>query len=361
MKHVDEYRDPKIVRELAQAIKAEAKRPMRFMELCGTHTMAIARHGLPALWPAGLEMVSGPGCPVCVTSAAEIDAAVGLASVDGLCVATFGDMIRVPGSGGSLAEARARGADVRVVYSALDAVKIAAEEPGRQVAFLGIGFETTAPTVAAAIMAAKAQGLDNFSILSCHKLLPPAMAALLAGPELGLDGFVCPGHVSTVIGAAPYQAAVDCGLACVITGFEPVDIMAGVLMLVRQVAGGQPKVEIQYARAVSPEGNPKAVELMLSVFQPVDSVWRGLGPIPNSGLALREEYADFDAMARFGLSLGQVDDPPGCRCGDVLRGLMKPPECALFGKACNPEKPVGPCMVSGEGSCAAWFRYRRED
>ena len=226
---------------------------------------------------------------------------------------------------------------------------------------MGIGFETTAPTVAAAILTARAQGLGNFSVLSCHKLLPPAMAALLAGPELGLDGFVCPGHVSTVIGAAPYQAAVERGLACVITGFEPADIMAGVLMLVRQVNSGQPKVEIQYARAVSPAGNPKAVQLMNTVFRPVDAVWRGLGPIPLSGLALRDEFREFDAMKRFGLSLGQVDDPPGCRCGEVLRGLIKPPDCVLFGKACNPEKPVGPCMVSGEGSCAAWFKYRRED
>lgn len=361
MKHVDEYRDPQMVRGLAEAINAEANRPMRFMELCGTHTMAIARHGLPSMLPDDLEFVSGPGCPVCVTSAAEIDAAVGLAGIDGLCVATFGDMIRVPGSGGSLAEARAKGADVRVVYSALDAVKLAAEELGRHVAFLGIGFETTAPTVAAAIMTAKAKGLHNFSVFSCHKLLPPALAALLSGPELGLDGFVCPGHVSTVIGAEPYQAAVEHGLACVITGFEPTDIMAGVLMLVRQVVSGQPKVEIQYTRAVSPAGNPKAVGMMHLVFRPVDSVWRGLGLIPQSGLTLRSEFAEFDAMRRFELKLGQVDDPPGCRCGDVLRGLIKPPDCVLFGKACNPEKPVGPCMVSGEGSCAAWFKYRRED
>jgi hydrogenase expression/formation protein HypD len=362
VKHAQEYRDPELVRGLARALAAESKTPARFMELCGTHTMAIARHGLAQLLPPTVELVSGPGCPVCVTATEEIDRAVKLCRQPGVVVATFGDMLRVPGSQGSLAAERAAGARVEIVYSPLDALDLARREPESQVAFLGIGFETTAPTVAAAMLAARAEGLANFSVLAAHKLLPPALVALLAGPELGLSGFLCPGHVTTVIGAAAYgPVAKRHGLACVVSGFEPADVMASLLMLVRQVEAGRPAVEIQYARAVSPEGNPQARELMARAFRPADAAWRGLGVIPASGLEPAPELAGLDARRRWDLEVPPAGDPPGCRCGDILRGLARPPQCRLFAAACTPTRPVGPCMVSQEGTCAAWFKYRRED
>ena len=362
MKHVDEYRDPRLTRELAAQIQRISRTPARFMELCGTHTMALARHGLHAMLPPTVAMISGPGCPVCVTATEEIDRAVKLARTPGVVVATFGDLVRVPGSQGSLANERAQGAAVEVVYSPLDAVALAAKRPEAQVVFLGIGFETTAPTVAAALMTAEQQGLGNFSVLSAHKLLPPALNALLSGPDLGLNGFLCPGHVTTVIGTACYEpVAHERGLPCVVAGFEPADVLAAILMLVKQVEAGESRVEIAYGRAVSPQGNPAAVGLMNRFFQAVDAPWRGLGLIPLSGLALRPEYADWDAAQRFDVSVPPAQDHPGCKCGEVLRGLLSPPECGLFAKVCTPSAPVGPCMVSAEGTCAAWYRYRREE
>ncbi len=361
MKHVDEFRDPDLTRAIAQAITQASRKPVRFMELCGTHTMAIARHGLTRMLPATVELVSGPGCPVCVTATEEIDRAVKLAGLENVTVATFGDLVRVPGSQATLAQRRAEGAQVKVVYSALDALELAAAEPTRQVVFLAIGFETTAPTVAAAVLMAQKRGLANFSVLAAHKLLPPALKALLSGPSLGLSGFLCPGHVTTVIGIEPYQAvAQEHGLACVVSGFEPVDVLGSILMLVRQVEEGRPRVDIQYARGVSPQGNPQAVALMNQVFTPEDAPWRGLGVIPLSGLGLRPEYARFDARRRFDLEVPPASDHPGCRCGDVLRGLVRPPDCKLFDKVCNPMNPLGPCMVSMEGTCAAWYKYRRD-
>jgi len=360
VKHVQEYRDPELTRSLAAAISRASRRPVRFMELCGTHTMAIARHGLVDMLPPTVELVSGPGCPVCVTATEEIDRAVKLARQPGVVVATFGDLVRVPGSRSSLARERAAGARVQVVYSALDALELAMAEPSREVVFLGIGFETTAPTVAAALEMARAKGVENFSLLAAHKLLPPAIDALLAGPELGLDGFLCPGHVTTVIGTDAYlPVAEEHGLACVVSGFEPADILASLLMLVRQVEEGRPRVEIQYRRAVSPQGNRRAQQLMARVFRPVDAAWRGLGVIPRSGLEPAPDYADWDARRRFDLEVPPAQDPPACRCGDVLRGLCRPPECKLFARACTPTSPVGPCMVSQEGTCAAYYKYRR--
>lgn len=361
MKYVEEFRDPELVGRLAEAINRKSTRPVRFMELCGTHTMAIARHGLTALLPSTVELVSGPGCPVCVTATEEIDRAVRLARTPGVTVATFGDLIRVPGSHSSLAKERAAGARVEVVYSPLDAIGLALADPARQVVFLGIGFETTAPTVAASLIMARNKGLKNFSVLVAHKLLPPALTALLSGPALGLAGFLCPGHVTTIIGTAAYEAvARDHGLACVVSGFEPADVMASILMLVNQVEEDRPGVEIQYGRAVSAGGNPQARELMDQVFTPVDAPWRGLGVIPHSGLDPAGEFAAFDARRRFDLEVPPALDHPGCRCGDVLRGLIKPPQCRLFAAACTPTEPVGPCMVSMEGTCAAWYKYRRE-
>jgi hydrogenase expression/formation protein HypD len=333
-----------------------------FMEVCGTHTMAIFRHGLRRVMPENLRLVSGPGCPVCVTPNGTIDRAIALCRIPGVVIATFGDMVRVPGSSSSLELEQTRGARVRVVYSPLDAVKMAEAQPGAQVVFLGVGFETTAPTVAAAILEARKRGLRNFSVLVAHKTMPQAMRALVASGDVALDGFLCPGHVSTIIGSEPYRfLAEEFGKACVIAGFEPLDIVEAIWMLVKQVKQGRPRVEIQYRRAVRPEGNPKALETLHRVFEPCDAEWRGLGWIPGSGLRLREEFREFDAEHRFPLEVEPPRQQAGCRCGDVLKGTVEPEACPLFAKVCTPETPVGPCMVSSEGTCAAVFRYGRSE
>jgi len=358
MKYADEYRDPTLARALVRQIRELATQPLRFMEICGTHTMAIFRHGIRSLLPRDLELLSGPGCPVCVTDTADIDRALTLAHLPGVTLTTFGDMMRVPGSRSSLQAERAQGADVRMVYSATDALRIARENPERLVVFLGIGFETTAPTVAATLKAAKAQGCGNFMVLSMHKLLPPAMEALVASGDLAIDGFLCPGHVTTIIGTAPYEPmARKYGIPCVVGGFEPLDILQAILMLARQVREGRSEVEIQYTRAVSPQGNPAARAVMEEVFAPCDAPWRGLGLIPGSGLSPRPPYEALDASRRFDLPLPRVEENPACRCPEVLRGKVRPPECPLFRKTCTPQNPVGPCMVSSEGTCAAYYKY----
>ena len=356
---VTAYRDGDIAKRLVEQLHAEAgDLHATFMEVCGTHTMAISRHGIRQLVPKGIRLISGPGCPVCVTPNAYLDYAVTLARLPNVTVATFGDMLRVPGSRSSLEREKARGADVRLVYSPRDAVAVARAEPEREVVFLGVGFETTAPTVAAAILEAKRSGVKNFSVLCAHKTMPQAMRALVADGRIGLDGFICPGHVSAIIGAEPYRfLAEEFGKACVITGFEPVDILQGLLMLVRQVRNRDPEVEIQYRRVVRPEGNPRARQVLERVFEPCDAEWRGLGWIPGSGLKIRPEFADYDAEVRFPLDLPPAEEPPGCRCGEVLQGLIRPDECPLFGTRCTPENPVGACMVSSEGTCAAYYRY----
>jgi len=358
MKYIDEYRDEAVATGLSEKIKIYSKRPVRLMEICGTHTMSIFRHGIRSLLPETIELVSGPGCPVCVTAMEDIDRSVKLARVPGMITATFGDMVRVPGTNSSLQAERAGGADVRMVYSTFDAVKIAKDHPDREVVFLGIGFETTAPTVAAAIKKAHQENLRNFSVLSAHKLLPPAMEALLSTGDLGIHGFICPGHVTTIIGTSAYELiASRYGIPCVVTGFEPVDILQAILMLVEQIESRQSRVEIQYTRGVSPQGNPGALRMMREVFQVCDSPWRGLGPIAGSGLAIRERFSTHDAKTRFDLKVPPATEPPGCRCADILRGVAKPPECKLFRKTCTPSHPVGPCMVSSEGTCAAYFKY----
>lgn len=360
MKYVEEYRDYAIAKGLAEKIRETVTRPMRFMEICGTHTVAIFRHGIRSLLPEAVDLVSGPGCPVCVTATEDIDRSIKLAGAPGVILTTFGDMLRVPGSTSSLQEEKAQGADVRMVYSTFDALKIAQENPERRVAFLGIGFETTAPTVAAAIRTAHDAGRSNFSVLSVHKLLPPAMEALLSSGDLGVDGFIAPGHVTTIIGTSPYErVAKHYGVPCVVTGFEPTDILEGILMLARQVEAREARVEIQYARGVSPQGNPGALRLMSEVFEPCDSPWRGLGMIPASGCRIREPFAVHDAASHFDLAVPPAREPPGCRCAAVLRGRARPVECPLFRKGCTPERPVGPCMVSSEGTCAAYFKYHQ--
>lgn len=342
----------------ALASRDEPGRPLRFMEICGTHTVAIFRAGLRELLPSWIGLISGPGCPVCVTANEDIDRIIWLARQPGVIIATFGDLIRVPGSHSSLQNERADGADVRIVYSTFDALQMARENPDRHVVFLGIGFETTAPTVAASVKQASREGLTNYSIFSAHKLLPPAMRALLNAEDLRLDGFLCPGHVSTIIGAASYESVASrYHIPCVVTGFEPLDILQGISMLVDQVSRGESTVQNQYLRAVNWEGNPVAMALIHEVFTPVDTTWRGLGPIALSGLRVRDTWAAYDASRRFSLPNIQVREHPGCKCGEVLRGVLTPPECALFRTACNPENPRGPCMVSSEGTCGAYYRY----
>jgi len=363
MKYQDEYRDRELVQGLAGRLRecaAGAGRTMTFMEVCGTHTMAIYQYGLRGLLPPEVRLISGPGCPVCVTPNTYLDRAIACCRLPDTIVATFGDMLRVPGSTSSLMEERARGADIRIVYSPLDAVKTAVANPDRRVVFLGVGFETTAPTIAGSILAARAAGLGNFLVLSAHKTMPTPMQALAADPELAIDGFICPAHVSTIIGADAYRPLAEgFGRPCVITGFEPADVLQGVLMLAGQVAKGESRVEIQYRRAVKPEGNRKAREILDQVFTPCDAEWRGLGTIPGSGLRIREEFAAFDVEQSLPLTVEPSCEPAGCRCGDVLKGKISPFDCPLFAGACTPESPVGACMVSTEGTCAAAYKYGR--
>lgn len=333
---------------------------VQLMEVCGTHTVALFRSGVKSLLPESVRMVSGPGCPVCVTSQGYIDAACALAEREQVTICTYGDMVRVPGRSGSLEQQRARGAEVVVVYSARDAVRFAERHPERQVIFLAVGFETTAPSTAAAVLDADRRGLDNFTIMSGHKLVIPAMQALLSAGDVPIDGFLCPGHVSVVIGAQAYRPIVEgFGKPCVIAGFEPNQMLMGIRRLIEQIVAGKPALDNVYEVAVTEQGNLAARECMDRVFEPQDVIWRAMGTIPGSGLALREPFRRFDALTRFGLSLDQDYDPPGCRCGEVIQGKVEPRECGLFGRQCTPSQPVGPCMVSSEGTCAAWYKYGR--
>ncbi len=359
VKYLSEFRDPAIATGLLKRIAAVSTKPVSFMEVCGTHTVAISRNGLRYAVSPNIRLLSGPGCPVCVTANSDIDRMIAITAKPGVIMATFGDMMKVPGSYSSLSEEKARGSDIRVVYSTLNALDIAAANPDKEVVFFGVGFETTTPTVAMSIIEAKNRNLKNYSVLSVHKLVPPAMKALLDLGEIKLDGFICPGHVSMVIGTKPYEfIARDYKIPCVITGFEPLDVLESVLMLTEMAEAGEARVENAYKRIVSEEGNPRAVETMNKVFQPGDGEWRGIGVIPGSGLDVRQEFADFDARRRFAdVEVPTVKEHKGCQCGLVLRGVIYPYECKLFGKACVPENPVGPCMVSSEGSCAAYYRY----
>jgi hydrogenase expression/formation protein HypD len=337
---------------------ARLDRPVRLMEVCGTHTMVAFRSGLRRLFPDGVSLISGPGCPVCVTPAGFIDAALEMGRTPGTVIATFGDVMRVPGSDSSLEEERARGLQVRVVYSPSDALELARQERTTNVVFLAIGFETTAPTVALTVQAAYEEGLDNYMVLAAHKTMPQAMEALLEGGEVQIDGFLCPGHVSVVAGAGMFAFLAErYRIPCVVAGFEPEDILQGIVMLLAQLEEGRSAVEIEYARAVSWEGNRLAQAVVGEVFEQCDSEWRGLGVIPGSGLNLRDKYAGVDAVRRLGVNVGSGRSPVGCRCGDVLRGSIAPPACPLFGRSCSPARPVGPCMVSSEGTCAAYARY----
>lgn len=352
------FKDPKLARGLIDSIGMLAPESATLMEVCGTHTVAIARNGIRNLMPAGTRLASGPGCPVCVTSNHDIDTVIALSRVPNVTIATFGDMMRVPGSTSSLLEEQAAGRSIEIVYSPLDALRLAHERPEREIVFVGVGFETTTPLVAMAIKRAQAEELENFSVIAAHKNMPGALETIINDPQLKLDALILPGHVSTIIGAEPYRfLAEKYGIPGVITGFEPVDVLQGIAMIMRQLYEGRAEIEIAYARGVMPEGNTVALAAIDEVFDTCPATWRGLGEIPGSGYRIRERFARFDASRRFDPDVEPTQEPKGCRCGDVLRGIMAPNECPLFRKVCTPENPVGPCMVSSEGSCAAYFRY----
>lgn len=352
------FKDPKLARGLIETIHRLAPEHATLMEVCGTHTVAIARNGIRDLMPEGLRLASGPGCPVCVTCNRDIDTVIALARIPNVTITTFGDMTRVPGSTSSLLAEQAAGRSVEIVYSPLDALAFAKAHPEREVVFVGVGFETTTPLVAMAIKRAKAMGLSNFTVFAAHKNMPGALELLVGDPTLELDALILPGHVSTIIGADPYRfLAEKYGIPGVITGFEPVDVLQGIAMLVRQLHEGRAEIEIAYARGVMPEGNPVALAAIDEVFETCTATWRGLGDIPGSGYRIRDEFANFDAVRRFEPDVEPTRDPKGCRCGDVLRARIAPNECPLFRTVCTPENPVGPCMVSSEGSCAAYYRY----
>ena len=358
MRFITEFRNSELAHGLISDISRKSKRKVRFMEFCGGHTVAIFKYGIRQALPPTVSMVSGPGCPVCVTATADIDKAIALAMIPGVIITSFGDMLRVPGSNSSLQQARASGADVRIIYSTLDALKIAQENPGKIVVFIGVGFETTAPTIAASVLQAKEQGIKNYRVLSLHKLCPPVIKTMLDAGDVKLDGLICPGHVSAVTGSSAWEfVARDYGIPCVVAGFEPTDILQCVDMLVSQVEKHEAKVEIAYKRGVTPEGNLQAQIIMQQVFEPCPSKWRGMGEVPDSGLKLRGKFTGFDAEVTFDIKTEPAIEPRGCLCGEILRGVKTPVDCRLFRKVCTPENPVGPCMVSSEGSCSAYYLY----
>jgi hydrogenase expression/formation protein HypD len=354
-------------RDLLGRINSWTGQTLTFMEVCGTHTMAAARSGIRTLLPSTIRLISGPGCPVCVTPVGYMDHCLALAATGKMSIATFGDLMRVPGSQreglqgppNDLTSARARGADIAIIYSLLDALDLARQRPQHQVVFLGVGFETTAPVLAAAILKAESEKLDNFSVLLAAKTIPEAMAQLASSEELKLDGFLCPGHVSVVLGEAVYLPLVEKHrMPCAIAGFEPTEMLTGICALIDQVASGVPRVDNCYPGAVRPDGNQKATVTLYRVFEPCDSTWRGLGEIPGSGLRIREAYGKFDAARKFDVDVPPPVEPEGCRCGEVLSGVLDPADCPLYRTACTPDRPQGACMVSQEGACAASYLYR---
>ena len=359
MKYIDEYRDKSLVLDLVRKIKSISKKEIALMEVCGGHTMSIQKFGIPSLLPSNIRLVSGPGCPVCVSSKKFIDQAIIYAKMNDVIITTFGDLIRVPGSSSSLEKEKACGADVRIVYSPLMAIEIAKQNPDKKIIFLGIGFETTSPTSAAAIANAYRDKVNNFFLFSSHKIMPPAMAALIDEGVL-INGYICPGHVSTITGSGIYEPIVkQFNLGCVISGFEPTDILQTIYMLVKQFEEGEAKVEIQYTRVVKPEGNIIAQKLLKDVFTLRKDWWRGLGIIPDSGMMVAEKYKMHDAEYMIPVDVPEPEEPKGCICGEILKGIKNPKECKLFGTACTPSDPIGACMVSSEGACQAFYKYNR--
>jgi hydrogenase expression/formation protein HypD len=361
MKYINEYRDKELIKRLADKIREIASRSYTFMEVCGGHTAAIHRFGIPSLLPDNIRLISGPGCPVCVTGTDFIDRAITYSAMYDFIIATFGDLVRVPGTFSSLEKEISSGSDIRIVFSGLEALNIARSNPQKKVIFLGIGFETTAPGTAVTVMEAQKAGIDNFFVLSAHKIMPPAMEAIM-NDDVQLDGFICPGHVAAITGSDYFRFIPEKHkLACVISGFEPSDILQSVLMLVNQVNNNSPVPEIQYKRVVTKEGNLIAREAMNEVFEPTNTSWRGLGLIRGSGLGLKDEFGNFDVERKIPVRVISGKENPACICGDILRGVRIPDDCSLFGSVCNPENPVGACMVSGEGACNSFYRYRLND
>ena len=360
MKYLDEFRDPALARTIITEIERSVTKPWTIMEICGGQTHSIIKNGIDQLLPSSITLIHGPGCPVCVTSLELIDKALAIAAMPDVIFCSFGDMLRVPGSETDLLRVKASGGDVRVVYSPLDAVTIAAENPDKRVVFFGVGFETTTPTTAMAVHQARRRGVTNFLLLAAHVLVPPAIRALLSSPSNRVQGFLAAGHVCAVSGYEDYMPiAKEFGVPIVITGFEPIDILEGILATVRQLESGEAGVENCYARVVQETGNAKAIELIDRVFEVCDRKWRGLGTIAGSGLRLRAEYSDYDAESVFEVKDNQVDEPKECQSGMVLRGLIKPIDCPEFGNTCTPQHPLGATMVSSEGACAAYYRYHR--
>ncbi len=362
MKHLDAFRAKEPLQAILSKIESLPSSPLSIMEVCGTHTVSISKFGLRSLLPSHIRLISGPGCPVCVTSQGDIDLVIMLAREgrghEKYIIATFGDMMRVPGSDSSLMKEKARGADVRIVYSPADTLTIAAENPDAEVVFLAVGFETTSPTIAATVLKAQQSNIGNFSIISNHKLIPPAMHLLLEDQTTAIDGFLCPGHVSAIIGIKPYQHIVErYRKGCVVSGFEPLDIILSTYRLMLQIQKGTPRIEIEYSRVVQAGGNAKALGLLSRVFAVTDARWRGFGVIPQSGLTLKDEFSRYDAIKKFSLTVPDVPDPTACQCGQVLKGIITPPQCPLFAKTCTPEEPAGACMVSSEGTCASYYKY----
>jgi len=361
IKHLEEYRDSEISRKLADRIRKISKKDIRLMEVCGTHTVSIFRSGIRSILPDTISLISGPGCPVCVTAQREIDAFIEMSRVNGVIITTFGDLMRVPGTQSSLQKERADGCDIRMVYSTFDALEIARKNPAKKVVFLGVGFETTAPTIAASVFSARQMNIKNFYVYSAHKLVPPALDALMSTDDTRIDGFILPGHVSIVIGTNAYRPFFDRHrIPCVVAGFEAVDLLQAISMLVEQIESGTPKLENAYPRAVTSDGNLKAQKVMDEVFEPVDTSWRGIGTILKSGLEIRNEFKSCDAQKTIEFTVPDSKDPKGCACGEILTGVKIPPQCPLYKSVCTPFDPVGPCMVSSEGTCAAYYRYHRD-
>jgi hydrogenase expression/formation protein HypD len=362
MKYIEEFRDPKVAKALATDIakNADGLPETKLMEVCGSHTMAIARYGIRKLLPQNITLISGPGCPVCVTANQYLDKAIAISRLPDVIIATFGDMMRVPGSTSSLEKERAKGSEIKIVYSTMDAISLAINNPRKQVVFLGVGFETTAPTIAASIVKSSELGLKNYTVLCAHKTMPKPMEAIASGDKVDLKGFICPAHVSTIIGSRPYEFLTDkYRKACVIAGFEPLDVLEAVNMLIKQIRIDQPVVQIQYSRVTTVDGNPAALKIMDNIFEECDEEWRGLGNIPGSGLKLRGQYEQYDADLKFDVIVETTQEETGCICGDVMQGIASPPDCPLFGSVCTPEDPIGACMVSSEGSCAASYKYEQ--
>jgi len=358
MKYVDEYRKKELILTIAEKLSTISKKEIVIMEVCGGHTMAIHRFGLNSLLPPNIHLISGPGCPVCVSSQHFIDKAMAYSKIPDVIITTYGDLIRVPGSTTSLEKERAAGNDIRIIYSVLESLEIAKDNPGKNIIFLGIGFETTAPATAAAIIRAKQEKINNFFVLSAHKVMPPVMKALVE-EGVKIDGFIAPGHVTAITGTAIYnELASVYGLGVVVTGFEPADIMQAIMMLSVQIESAKQQVEIQYQRVVHKQGNKIAQQLLNEVFIAGDDRWRGLGIIAKSGLKIREGFYSFDAEKNFAVEVPESTEPKGCICGQILRGLKTPADCSLFAKRCTPSDPVGACMVSGEGTCSTYFKYR---